>query len=141
MKKRDVQKLVSDYLLDENVVSDEEAGKSVESAVELKRLELQEKEKECETQVWLKELEIREPEIAVQLKTKELELDTTTSGTSEQFNVTRHIRFVPLFQETEPDKYFLHFEKTATSLSWPKKTWTLLLQSVLVGKAQEAYSA
>ena len=51
MKKRDVQKLVSDYLLDENVVSDEEAGKSVESAVELKRLELQEKEKECETQV------------------------------------------------------------------------------------------
>ena len=51
MKKRDVQKLVSDYLLDENVVSDEEAGKSVESVVELKRLELQEKEKECETQV------------------------------------------------------------------------------------------
>ena len=97
-----MRKLVSVYLLNENVVSDEEAGKSVESAVELKRLELQEKEKECETQVRLKELEIREREIVVQLKMKELELATTTvrsSGTSEQFDVTRHIRFVPPFQE------------------------------------------
>ena len=34
-----MQKLVSDNLLNENVVSDEEAGESVESAVELKRLE------------------------------------------------------------------------------------------------------
>ena len=51
MRKGDVRKLVSDYLLDENVVSDEEAGESVENAVELKRLELQEKEKESETQV------------------------------------------------------------------------------------------
>ena len=48
----DAQKLVSDYLLNVNVVSDEEAGENVESAVELKRLELQEKGKERETQVW-----------------------------------------------------------------------------------------
>ena len=115
-----MQKLVSDNLLNENVVSDEEAGKSVENVMELKRLELQEKEKERETQVQLKELEIRECEIAVQLKTKELELATTTvrsSGTLEQFDVTRHIRFVPPFQEI--DKYFVHFEKIVTSLSWP----------------------
>ena len=85
-----------------------------------------------------------ECEIAVQIKAKELELATATarsSSTSEQFDVTRHIKFVPPFQETEPDKYFLHFEKITTNLSWPEKVWTLLLQSVLVGKAQEAYSA
>ena len=64
-----------------------------------------------------------------------------SSSASEQFDVTRHIRFVPPFQETESDKYFLHFEKIATSLSWPKRVWTLLLQSTLVGKAREAYSA
>ena len=52
----------------------------------------------------------------------------------------RHIRFVPPFQETEPDKYFLHFEKVATSLEWPKEVWILLLQSTLVGKAREVYS-
>ena len=78
----------------------------------------------------------------VQIKTKQLGLSATTvrsSSASEQFNVTRHIRFVPPFQETEPDKYFLHFEKITTSLS--KRVWTLLLQSTLVEKAQEAYSA
>ena len=144
MRKGDVRKLVSDYLLDENVVSDDEVCEDGESAIELRRLELQGREREREAQVRLKELEIREREIAVQIKAKELELATATarsSSASEQFDVTRHIRFVPPFQETEPDKYFLHFEKIATSLSWPEKVWTLLLQSVLVGKAREAYSA
>ena len=138
MRKGDVQKLVSDYLLDENVVSDDEACEDEKSAIKLKRLELQGRDREREAQVRLKELEIREREIAVQIKAKELELATATarsSSASEQFDVTRHIRFVPPFQETEPDKYFLHFEKIATSLSWPEKVWTLLLQSVLVGKA------
>ena len=55
--------------------------------------------------------------------------------------MTRHVRFVPPFQEAEPDKYFLHFEKIATSLHWPTEVWTLLLQSTLVGKAREVYSA
>jgi len=49
--------------------------------------------------------------------------------------VTRHIRFVPPFQESEPDKYFLHFEKIVTSLNWLAEAWTLLLQSTLVRKA------
>ena len=39
------------------------------------------------------------------------------------------------------DKYFLHFEKITTSLEWPRDVWMLLLQSVLVGKAREVYSA
>ena len=52
----------------------------------------------------------------------------------------KHIRFVPPFQETKPDKYFLHFKKIATSLHWPAEIWILLLQSTLVGKAREIYS-
>ena len=54
------------------------------------------------------------------------------------FNVTKHIRLLPPFQEKEVDKYFLHFEK-AENLNWSKEHWTLLLQSVLVGKAREIY--
>ena len=57
------------------------------------------------------------------------------------FDVSKHIRFVPTFNETEVDKYFLHFEKVACSLKWLRYLWTLLLQSTLVGKAREAYSA
>ena len=46
-----------------------------------------------------------------------------------------------MFREAEVDKYFLHFEKVARSLKWPEEEWTLLLQSSLVGKAREVYSA
>ena len=34
---------------------------------------------------------------------------------------------------------FLHFEKVAGNLKWPKKYW-IMLQSVLVGKAREIYT-
>ena len=56
------------------------------------------------------------------------------------FDVTNHIRLVPPFREKEVDKYFLHFEKIAENLNWPKEHWTLLLQSVLIGKACEIYT-
>ena len=39
------------------------------------------------------------------------------------------------------EKFFLHFEKVATNLKWHKYMWSVLVQSVLVGKAQEVYSA
>ena len=55
------------------------------------------------------------------------------------FDVAKHIRHVPPFQEKEVDKYFLHFEKVAENLNWIKEHWTLLLQSVLIGKAREIY--
>ena len=51
MRKRDVRKLISYYLLDENIVLDEEVCKYGESTIELKRLELQGRERECEAQV------------------------------------------------------------------------------------------
>ena len=76
------------------------------------------------------------------------ELDKATAappppppGPPAPFDVSKYIRFVPLFQEKEVDKYFLHFEKVSTSLTWPKDEWMVLLQSVLVGKAREVYSA
>ena len=66
--------------------------------------------------------------------------------------MSKHIRLVPPFLDTEADKYFLHFEKIASSLEWLKVeiasslewlkvVWTLLLQSALLGKAREVYSA
>ena len=104
------------------------------------RLEFQENEKERESQLKLKEMELN-----MQLKMKELEIrgirDSSGDKTDVPFDVSKHIRFVPIFSESEVDKYFLHFEKVAQSLKWPKELWTLLLQSSLVGKAREIYSA
>jgi len=45
------------------------------------------------------------------------------------------------FSEIEDDTHCLHFEKISCSLKWPKDSCTLLLQSTLVGKAREAYTA
>ena len=114
--------------------------------LELKHLEFQERERERENQFKLKELELREKELAIQLKMRELEshspvVPATTTAKSPGFDVSKHIRLVPPFQEKEVDKYFVHFEKIATSLEWSKEVWTLLLQSVLIGKAREIYSA
>ena len=76
---------------------------------------------------------------------KELELSSKSMppvsfDPSKVFDVTKHIRLVPPFQEKEVDKYFLHFEKVAENLKWPKEHWTLLLQSVVIGKAREIYT-
>ena len=53
------------------------------------------------------------------------------------FDPARNIRLVPPFQE----KKVAHFEKVADRSNWPKDSWVLLLQSVLVGKAQEIYGS
>ena len=95
---------------------------------EREREKREESEKEREFQLRLREIEMQER--ANQPKQK-IEYN---------FDITKHIRLVPPFQEKEVDKYFLHFEKVAENLNWPKEHWTLLLQSVLIGKAREIYA-
>ncbi len=63
------------------------------------------------------------------------------SAATKSFDVSKHIRLVPLFCETEIDSYFNDFERISTSLCWPKDLWALLLQCRLVGKALEVFSA
>ncbi|XP_072886310.1 uncharacterized protein [Hemitrygon akajei] len=58
-----------------------------------------------------------------------------------RFNVSRELRVVPPFEESDVDSYFLLFEKVAVNQKWPKEQWVVLLQSVLKGKAQRAYAA
>ena len=100
----------------------------MEERIQKEKLEQAEKEKERQYNLRMKELEMQD-----KVKTKPLDLDT-------HFDVTKHIRLVPPFQEKEVDKYFLHFEKVAENLKWPKEHWTLLLQSVVIGKAREIYT-
>ena len=60
---------------------------------------------------------------------------------NQSIDITKHIRLVPKFNEEEVGKYFIMFEKVVISLKWEKQVWPILLQSALVGKAQEVYSA
>ena len=83
-----------------------------------------------------KEADAREHELKMASLGKQ-----SPSDRASVFDPARNIRLVPPFQEKEVDKYFAYFEKVADSLNWPKESWVLLLQSVLVGKAQEIYGS
>ena len=58
-----------------------------------------------------------------------------------QFDLTKYVKLVPQFNESDVDKYFQHFEKIAKNLHWPENLWSTLLQSALKGKAQETFAA
>ena len=123
-----------------------EAQKAREAARELKLAELKEARE-------LRELELKaeqekallEAEKEAAAREHELKMASlgkqSPSDKASAFDPARNIRLVPPFQEKEVDKYFAHFEKVADSLNWPKESWVLLLQSVLVGKAQEIYGS
>ena len=111
----------------------------MEERIAKEKLLFQEKEKENE-----RLLQEKEQERQYNLRMKELEMQDKVkpkpSDLGTHFDVTKHIRLFPPFQEKEVDKYFLHFEKVAENLKWPKEHWTLLLQSVVIGKAREIYT-
>ena len=122
----------------------EEREKEKQRALEYKKLEREER-LEIEKEKLRFENEEKERERLFQLRIKEIEFNekskskSLSSDTSKIFDVKKHIRLVPPYQEKEVDKYFLHFEKVAENLKWPKEHWTLLLQSVVIGKAREIY--
>lgn len=56
-------------------------------------------------------------------------------------DLTASLRLVPQFNQRDPDTFFTSFERVSETRQWPDGDRVLLLQCVLTGKAQEAYSA
>ena len=109
----------------------------LEMQYKIKALELEAQERALEAQE-RREMKAKELELASQERIKEMELKSAqatiaaqTPSVSLTFDPPKSVRLVPSFQEKDGDKYFLHFEKIALSLEWPKEVWTILLQSVL----------
>ena len=82
-------------------------------------------------------LKQRELEAKIELDKEKLKLPTPNL-VQNKFDPSRHIKLVPKFQEENVDQFFLHFEKVANNFKWPKESWAVLLQSVLLGKARES---
>ena len=122
----------------------EEREKEREREREREREEREREREEREREREREKREEREKEREFQLRMREIEMQERANQPKQKieynFDVTKHIRLVHPFQEKEVDKYFLHFEKVAENLNWPKEHWTLLLQSVLIGKAREIYT-
>ena len=69
-----------------------------------------------------------------------MKLQQSSHPTGQSFDVIKNFQAVPSFQEDDVDMFFLHFEKLATNLNWPKDYWTILLQKAFVGKAREIFA-
>ena len=157
MRKDLIQHIIMKHMISLKIFDGSVLESLVSSDVEIRKLEidLELRKIDAQRERELRELEFREREKTAEiekqrldheLEMKRLELQMklgstgSVTSTSVKFDVSKYIKLVPPFHESDVDKYFLHFEKIAQNLEWPKKHWPMLLQSVLVGKAREIYT-
>ena len=82
-------------------------------------------------------------------KTRQFEAETTlqrtnhtvpsTNVSTPPFDLAKAGKFVPAFDEKDPDLFFSSFERIARQLSWPEEYWTLLVQARFVGRSRRTY--
>ena len=85
-------------------------GKRTREARVGKRKRGEREEKEREFRLREQELELRKLELQAQANTH-----SPSVSSDKKFDVAKHVRMVPPFQERDVDQYFLHFEKIATN--------------------------
>ncbi|KAJ8040053.1 hypothetical protein HOLleu_14244 [Holothuria leucospilota] len=159
MRKDEIKRYVLEYLVDESILPSTvlETAFTVptDNTFELKRLEM-EMNKEIRLKEMEREREKEEREIQMQrekeareheFRIKQLELEVIRGSDPKVgldtgvFDISKHVKFVPKFQEDNVEKFFNHFEKLSEQLKWPRDKWSILIQSNFTGKAQEVYSA
>ena len=107
---------------------------------EEKEKERQERERERQERERERERQERERERERQFELEKLKLQQSNHPIGQSFDVIKNFQAVASFQEDDVDMFFLHFEKLATNLNWPKDHWTILLQKAFVGKAREIFA-
>ncbi|KAJ8018414.1 hypothetical protein HOLleu_43612 [Holothuria leucospilota] len=162
MRKDEIKRYVLEYLVEESIlpsaVLETVITVPADNTFELKRLEMEMnkevtrlKEMEREERERREEREERERREEKarehEFRLKQLELgvikgsDPKIGLDTGVFDVSKHVKFVPKFQEDNVEKFFNHFEKLGEQLKWPRDKWSILIQSNFTGKAQEVYSA
>ncbi|XP_068205624.1 uncharacterized protein [Palaemon carinicauda] len=59
---------------------------------------------------------------------------------SEQvIDVVKASKMIQLFDEADPDEFFMLFERLALNLKWPKRLWPVILQPSLKGRARTVF--
>ncbi|KAJ8039219.1 hypothetical protein HOLleu_16866 [Holothuria leucospilota] len=150
MRKDEIKRYVLEYLVDESILPSTVLETAItvptDNTFELKRLEL-EMNKEIRLKEMEREREREEKAREHEFRLKQLELgvikgsDPKIGLDTGVFDVSKHVKFVPKFQEDNVEKFFNHFEKLGEQLKWPRDKWSILIQSNFTGKAQEVYSA
>ncbi|XP_037803376.1 uncharacterized protein LOC119597807 [Penaeus monodon] len=128
LRKDEIRTLVTDYLLEHNVLSADD-------------LELL-----CPRDVTMaRQYDLESRKLDLEMFKAENERMRLMQRPNQEryphFRVEDAIKFVPKFNETEPEYFFIHFERVAALHGWPEDKWVLLVHSAFVGRAQEVFSA
>ncbi|KAJ8045955.1 hypothetical protein HOLleu_09080 [Holothuria leucospilota] len=107
-----------------------------EREMQMQREKEEREEREREEKAREHEFRLKQLELGV-IKGSDPKKGLDTGG----FDVSKHVKFVPKFQEDNVEKFFNHFEKLGEQLKWPRDKWSILIQSNFTGKVQEVYSA
>ena len=117
--------------------------KRLESVLEQKRLDIElemEKMKRQERQEE-RESELQREKLRLVAEGKMRDTVNEDSGSGIGGNISSMLKFLPKFNDRDPDIFFSLFEGIAEERNWSDLERTLLLQTVLSGRARDAYVA
>ena len=143
MRKHELVIKIARHMVDENVFEEAvleelptEMIRMTPEQIELEKIKIQ-----AQMELQRNKMELEKARIQQETRLREVDLAIRgRKGSHDSFEVTKQARLVPKFEEANVDGYFAHFERTALNLGWPKECWSMLLQTVLTGKAQRAYA-
>ncbi|XP_030835976.1 uncharacterized protein LOC115921856 [Strongylocentrotus purpuratus] len=144
MLKSDILNRIVEFLVSEEVLSSE-AADGISATPPGSRSRSPELNSQARSsvsdEVRIKELELERARVELE-REKLVALNRKESRNADRhFDVAKHVRMVPPFEEEGVEKYFPHFEKLAQSMGWPREMWAHLIQSKFSGKARDAYLA
>ena len=143
MRKDELVRKITEHMVDGNVFKEtaleelpREIAKIIPEQIELEKARIQ-----ARMELERNRMELEKARIEQEKRLREIDLVRRRCGGShDSFEVAKQARLVPKFEEANIDEYFVHFERTALNLRWPRECWSMLLQTVLTGKAQRAYA-
>ena len=141
MRKHELVREIARHMVDENVFEEAVLEELPTEMIRMTPEEIELEKIKIQAQMELQRNKMELEKIKIQQETRLREVDLAIRGRKEShdsFEVTKQARLVPKFEEANVDGYFAHFERTALNLGWPKECWSMLLQTVLTGKAQRA---
>ena len=143
MRKHELVIKIARHMVDENIFEEAVLEELPTEMIRMTPEEIELEKIKIQAQMELQRNKMELEKIKIQQETRLREVDLAIRGRKEShdsFEVTKQARLVPKFEEANVDEYFAHFERTALNLGWPKECWSMLLQTVLTGKAQRAYA-
>ena len=126
-RKDEIKQLVLQHMLKEEIFSEEEVEmlERPSNLIALRQIELEEKKLEVER--------MRADNERIRLSRS----PTPVECEPDYFKIDKALKFVPKFNEKDPEEFFTHFEKSAGLHAWPQEKWVLLINSSFTGRAQE----